>query len=370
MTMADADKDSKTEQPTAKRLGEAFDEGNFPKAPEIGVVFILAASFAYLSLQAPALAASVSKFATWLFGHLNEFEITPDVAAFLVPELFKIGVSILIPFLVVCCAAAILAGGLQTGFRITGKVLGFKPDKLNPVTGLQRLFSTAKFVEMGISLLKFIVVTWILYGVIVDIRHDPIFYTMVSAQHIVEFIFKTFMEMLSKMILVIGVIAALNFSYHKWQHMENLKMTKQEVEDEMKNAEGNPKVKGARRKRARQLAYRQVLSKVPLADVVVTNPTHFAVALKYERGKDNAPVVLAKGKDLLAQRIKQIAAQNEVPMIENRPVAQALYRESVVGRAIPASLYQAVAQILAFVYRTHRYYFHRLKARRLLETAQ
>jgi flagellar biosynthetic protein FlhB len=360
-----ADKSSRTEPPTAKRLQEAFDEGNFPRAQEIGVTFILIGAFMYLSFQGPALAVQVAQFSTFILGHLHQFDFTPTSIADLLPKLFISGLIMVLPFLLVCCVAAYLAGGLQTGFKTSNNKLKIDFGRINLVGGFSTLFGTQKLVEFAIGLVKFIVVGWILWGVIGEIKKDPIFYTTVSIQHIVEFIYKSFLAMLWQLILTIGVIAALNYAYSKWQFMENHKMTKQEVEDEMKNSEGNPEIKGKRRSMAYRNAYRQFLTKVPLADVVVTNPTHFAIALKYERGKDSAPVVIAKGQDLFAQRIKQIAAANDVPMVENKPVARALYKMAVVGKAIPADLYNAVAQILAFVYRTHRYYFHRLKARRL-----
>jgi flagellar biosynthetic protein FlhB len=141
-------------------------------------------------------------------------------------------------------------------------------------------------------------------------------------------------------------------------------MTKQEIKEENKAQEGDPRYRQIRRQMARRLLQKQMLSAVPTADVVITNPTHFAIALKYQRGQDKAPVVLAKGERLFAQRIKALAAEHGVPMVENKPVARMLYKYGKVGKPIPAELYRAVAEILAFVYKTHRYYFHQLRARR------
>ena len=357
--------DGKTEFPTQKKVWEAHQDGNFARAPEISVVFVLIAAFGYLSLQGPALAADVGKYSTWILSHLGKIDFNVDSTSDFLIELLKTSLIFVLPFLLVCAVACILAGGLQTGFELSPRALDWKFDKINIVNGFKSLFSTEKLVNFGISFLKFLVVGWIIWGVICEIQKDPIFYTQVTVQHIVEFIFKSFMAMLSKLILFIGGIAAISYAYQKFRWTDSQKMTKHEVEDERKNSEGNPMIKGARRKRAYQFAYRQVLSKIPLADVVVTNPTHFAVALKYERGKDNAPMVLAKGKDFMAQKIKEIARRHEVPMVENRPVARALFKSGQVGKAIPSGMYQAVAQILAFVYRANRYYFHRLKARRL-----
>jgi flagellar biosynthesis protein FlhB len=363
--MSDADKSSKTEMPTGKRLQELFNKGQFPRVPEVGVVFVLIASFSMLSFWAPQMAHQLTSFSSYIFAHLHQFDISVTSISYFLPEILKASFGMILPFIIVCMIAGVLAGGLQTGFKITPEVLGIHFDKLNFINGLQGLFSPQKFITFGIELLKFIVVAWVIWGVLLDIQRDPIFYTTVPVDHIVAFIYQTFLAILWKLIIALGIIAALNYAFQHWRHIEDNKMTKQEVADEMKNAEGNAQIKGARRRRARQIAYREILAKVPLADVVVTNPTHFAIALRYERGKDAAPIVLAKGKDLIAQRIKQIARKHGVPMVENRPVARALYKLAQPGQIIPAPLYQAVAQILAYVYRAHRYYFHRLKARRM-----
>jgi flagellar biosynthetic protein FlhB len=169
----------------------------------------------------------------------------------------------------------------------------------------------------------------------------------------------------SRLLLALSVVAAISYGYEKFKMARDMMMTRQEVKDERKQGEGDMNTKAAMRRMARRLMQKQMLSAVATADVVVTNPTHFAVALKYERGVDQAPVILAKGENRFAQRIKAIAAENGVPTVENKPVARMLFALGKVGTTIPADLYQAVAEILAVVYRTHRYYFHRLKARRL-----
>jgi flagellar biosynthetic protein FlhB len=164
--------------------------------------------------------------------------------------------------------------------------------------------------------------------------------------------------------MALGGIAALNYIYQLRRVRTDLMMTKHEVKEENRQQDGDPRVRNVRRQMARRLLQKQMLSAVPTADVVITNPTHFAVALKYQRGVDKAPVVLAKGERLFAQRIKAIAAQHEVPMVENKPVARMLFKYGKVGKPIPAELYKAVAEILAFVYKTHRYYFYQLRSRR------
>jgi flagellar biosynthetic protein FlhB len=173
------------------------------------------------------------------------------------------------------------------------------------------------------------------------------------------------MEFFGRLLLALGVIAAIGYGYEKFKTGREVMMTKQEVKDERRNSEGDAFLKGAQRRLARRLMQKQMLAAVATADVVLTNPTHYAVALRYERGRDKAPVILAKGENRFAQRIKALAAEHGVPTVENKPVARLLFSLGQVGDTIPAELYQAVASILAVVYRTHRYYFHRLKSRRL-----
>jgi flagellar biosynthetic protein FlhB len=164
-----------------------------------------------------------------------------------------------------------------------------------------------------------------------------------------------------------GGLAILHYVYQLRKTEKDLMMTRQEIKDENRQAMGDPNVRMAQRAMARRLMQKQMLADVEKADVIITNPTHYAIALKYERGVDSAPVILAKGQNLFAQRIKSIALKREVPTVENKPVARALFKYGEVGQPIPAQLYQAIAEILGYVYRTHRYYFHQLKARRLTQ---
>jgi flagellar biosynthetic protein FlhB len=194
---------------------------------------------------------------------------------------------------------------------------------------------------------------------------DPLFSAPIEAAYLAHFLLHATLEFFGRLLLALGVLAALSYAYEKYKMSQDQMMTRQELKDERSGAEGNAQVKTAQRRLSRRLMQKQMLSAVPTADVVLTNPTHYAVALRYERGKDQAPVVLAKGENRFAQHIKAIAAEHGVPVVENKPVARMLFSLGQVGETIPADLYQAVASILAVVYRTHRYYFHRLKSRRL-----
>lgn len=362
--MAD-DQDNRTEQPTGKRRSEAFGKGQFAQAPEIAVVFGLSASFCVIVFSAHDIARQVAEIGAFLFGHLGRVEITASSLPFWMEQSFLALGRLIFPILGAAMLAGIVAGGLQSGFRLTTKVLEANWARLNPATGLQRLFSRDVVVRFGIDLLKLGAFTLVLWGALRHVLGDPIFYTPVNVLHLGEFFRSTTLFLLLRIIVVCAVIATISYVYQRRKITKDLMMTRDEVKQESRNAEIDPRVKSAQRALARRILQRQMLTAVPTADVVVTNPTHFAVALKYERGRDRAPIVLAKGHNLLARRIKALALEHGVPMVENKPVARALFKYGQVGREIPAQLYQTVAEILGFVYRTHRYYFHRLKARRL-----
>ena len=363
----DTDKSLKTEEPTLKRLEEAYSRGRFAQSPEVGVVFVLTASFTVLLFTARQRSEELGTLARGIFGHLGEFSITRESASHWLGEGLVSMLYLAFPLFAACLLAGVLAGGLQSGFRLTPKVLEVKFERLNPAAGLKKLIDPQSLVRFGVDFLKFLAVGLILSGFIREIMHDPIFYSPVSIEYIGQFILKATLMLLVRLILAIGVIAAIHYSYQRYKTKRELMMSRQEVKDERKEQEGDPLVKSRQRAIAMRLLRKQMLDAVPTADVVVTNPTHYAVALKYEKGEDPAPVVLAKGEHLFAGRIKDIAVKHGVPMVENKPIARLLVRIGRVGEPIPYQLYQVIAEILSHVYRTHRYYFHRLKARRMLE---
>ena len=271
----------------------------------------------------------------------------------------------LMPVLFTCALAAFLANGLQSGFHLASKSMEFNFEQLNPVAGFQRMFSKATLVRSGIDFLKLLAIGFVLYLGARTLLEDPMFSAPVEAAYLGQFLNQATISFLSRLLLALSVVAAISYSWEKHKTNQDLMMTHQEVKEEAKSAEGDARVKGVMRRMARRLLQKQMLSAVATADVIVTNPTHYAVALKYERGIDKAPVVLAKGENHFARRIKALAAANGVPTIENKPVARLLYAMGKVGEPIPPGLFQAVAEILAVVYRTHRYYFHELKTRRM-----
>ena len=362
--MADTDQENKTEQPTEKRLKEARDRGQFARSPDLGLAVGLLVSAVMVAKVIPGQARQIAEIATVVFSHLSEVELRLDAA----PALTKLAVTTMVglclPVMVACSLGGVLVSGLQSGFRFTPDLLGFKPERLNPGAGLKRILSAQGFVKLGLDALKLGVVGFVLNSAVKEILSDPVFFTPTDLNHLGGFLYDVSGSLLRRAALGIGLIAAVHFFLQKRKLNKELLMSKQEIKEEHQASEGDPMVKAQRRAMARRMIQKQMLGAVATADVIVTNPTHYAVALRYDRGRDRAPMVLAKGRNRLAQRIKALGAEHDVPTVENVPVARALYKHVPVGQPITSQLFQPVAQILTFVYKTHRYYFHRLKARR------
>lgn len=359
------DNDSKTEQPTAKHLSEAHEQGQFAKAPELGVVLVLLAALGSLSMSMAGATRELSSFATNIFSHLalaarGNFHTVPVEFG---EGMLVVG-KVLLPVVGSALIAGLLAGGLQSGFQLTPKAIGLKIENLNPVNGFKRIFSKQVGVHAIVDLLKMTAIGLLLWMSARTLFEDAMFTTPVETSYLGRFFQNATYSFLSRIILALGVVAAVSYGFEWFRMRKQLMMSREEIKEESKQAEGDAHTKSAMRRMARRLLQRQMLDAVKTADVVVTNPTHYAVALKYEQGKDKAPIVLAKGENRFALRIKALAAEHGVPVVENKPVARMLFAVGEVGETIPSDLYQAVAEILAVVYRTHRYYFYRLRARR------
>ena len=347
-----------------KRLNDAREKGQFAKSPEIQTVMVLAGASCAFILFAGNLGTTLADLSQSIFANIHQFEVRQETA----PEWLARGVLLVftlsLPFMLCCWGAAIVGGGLQSGFRATPKAIEPKLEKISPIKGFKRVFSKEAFVKVGVDATKLGVIGGFIFASIHEITSDPIFFTPVSAGHIGTFLHTSGLTLVMRIVLALSAVALIDYLYKRHKNHLDLMMTRKEVDDERKNTDGNPHVKAAQRLMSRRLTQNQMLAAVPTADVLVTNPTHYAVALKYEAGKDQAPIVLARGERLFAKRLKAIAREHGVPMVENRPVARLLFKYGRVGKPIPAQVYQAVAEILAYVYRTHRYYFHDLKSRR------
>jgi len=364
-----AEKESRTEQPTGKRLSEAHDRGQFAKSPELQVLCTMAAALGILAFTEQAAVERTTAYAISIFTNFGHMRLTQEtVPGDMITFFLTVG-PIAVPVLLATAAASLLIGGFQSGFKLTPKALELKWDRLNFAAGFSRVFSNRISVYAGLDVLKLFAIGGALFLGARGLMRDSLFSSPVEVGYLGGFLYKTAVAFFSRLLLALGILAAISFAWERFRTNRDLMMSRAEVQDEQKQMEMDAKVKAALRRLGRRLLLKQMLEAVPTADVIVTNPTHFAVALKYERGKDEAPIVLAKGDGRFAQRIKQIGAEHEVPTVENKPVARLLYAMGKVGEPIPSELYKAVAEILAMVYRTNRYYFHRLRARRLEQPA-
>ncbi len=364
--MSDVDKSSKTEEPTEKKLSEARSKGQFAKAPEISMTTTLLAGLLIILFFAPSKAEYMAEFTKSLFENLDAIILNQVGTSFMLKEAYGTMATIVVPLMGACFVAAFVAEGMQTGFSYTPKVINPDLNKFNPVTGAKKIFGIKGLKTFLIDFLKFLAIGTVVWLTLLIFLDHPIFYAPIPIEEVLRFIYVLFLVLFSILVLLLIIIAFINYIIKKKEHKDEMKMTKQEVKDESKSKEIAPEVKSAQRKKAMELLSGQGAQDVSTADVVVTNPTHYAVALRYEKGMDHAPVVVAKGENLLARRIKAIAIEYDVPLVENKLVARSLFALGKVGEAIPLELYRVVAEILANVYKVHSYYFHRLKARRLL----
>jgi len=263
------------------------------------------------------------------------------------------------PVFAAVAVGGLLAAGMQSRFRTAPDALAANWDRLNPINGLQRIFSFRSAMPLALSAVKLGVILALSYNVIVSVLMDPIFYSTVDVARIGQFLADSSFKIIMRIGFALVVLAAIDYAYQLWRTSQDMMMTKEEVKDEVKNQEGDAKTKARMRSRRRAATQRKMLAEVPKADVVITNPTHLAIALRYDRKSMGAPRIVAKGSRLNALRIREIAKQHQIPIIENKPLARMMFKFGKVGGEIPAQLYVAVAEILAYVYRTNAYRYYR-----------
>src|SRR5260221_7860750 len=248
---------------------------------------------------------------------------------------------------------------MQSRFQTASDVLRGDWTRLDPVAGLKRVFSMRSGVPTLLALVKLLAILALTYSQVLSILNDPIFYSTVSVDRIARFLANTSFAIVLRVSAALLIIAAADYAYQYWRTGRDLMMTKDEVKEENKNLEGNPHIRAAQRRRRQRYTQRKMLLEVPKADVVVTNPTHLAVALRYDRKLMKAPKIIAKGSRLNAQRIREIARQHQVPIIENKPLARLMFKYGRVGGEIPAQLYSAAAEGFAWGYPRHAYRYYR-----------
>jgi flagellar biosynthetic protein FlhB len=349
----------KTEKPTGKRLEEAFSKGQVARSQEVQTVFVLGGAMMALAFTGREMWHIMAESLSSTLSHLHDTAVTMGaMQGYAATAALTIGHCVW-PVLAATVTGGLLAGGIQTRFRTTSEALGVHWERLNPVQGIQRLFSIRSSVSTGLGIAKLSVVILICQGVIRSILADPIFHSSVDVARIASFMAESSFRIVLQVGLALVVLAAADYGYKFWQTNKDLMMTKEEVKEEAKASEGNPAVKSKQKQRRRALSKRKMLAQVPKADVVVTNPTHIAIALQYDRKTMKAPRIVAKGIRLNARQIREIAEQHQIPIVENKPLARLMFKYGRVDGEIPAQLYAAVAEILAWVYRVNAYRYYR-----------
>ncbi|MDY7000860.1 MAG: flagellar biosynthesis protein FlhB [Thermodesulfobacteriota bacterium] len=347
---------SKTEKGTPKRRKKSRKDGSVPKSQELGKATVMLAGLIALHLLIVFIGSELKSIFVWIFHEHASIEMTREGVYALLLKISGHLAFMLLPAMFIIALVAFLTQRLQVGSLWTLKV--FKPNfskMLNPMGGLKKLMIDPKmFIRMGKNILQAAAIGFAPYLVLKKEFHNlaPLFYQNVDG--IAVYILSTASTMVVYALVPMLLIGIADVIYSRWEYEENLKMTKDEVKDERKQAEGDPKIKQQQRVKMLQVMSQRMLEKVPEADVVVTNPTHIAVALTYDVMEAPAPLVVAKGADYLAEKIKEIARENNVPIQEDKPLAQALYKSVEVGQTIPEELYQAVASVLAHLHKFKR----------------
>lgn len=349
--MPQKDDQERTEKPTPKKLQEAREKGQVAKSQEVGSALILIGSLGVMVFAGGWMFWSIMKFMHGVFSNLGTLYVEGDSASAFLLEIFQQIFILLTPLIAVLLIVGIGANLMQVGFLFTGEPFIPKFSKFNPISGMKNFVSLKALVELAKSLVKILLISGISYAVLMGEMEKLPSLIQMSVGQILVFIGTASLKILLYSALGMLGMAVLDFIYQKWQFTKDMMMTKQEVKDEWKQSEGDPQVKSKIKKAQREMAMRRMMQAVPDADVIITNPTTLAVAIKYDSQEMIAPKVVAKGAAFLADRIKEIARKNDVPVVENKPLAQVLYKTCDIDATIPDSLYRAVAEVLAYVYR-------------------
>ncbi len=342
--------DDKTEEPTARKLSKAREEGQVARSTELPAAAVTIAALGMLFLTGGPLVAKLAEAFASGFHFDRKLVRSPNLLpAMFGHELFE-AFLLIAPLLALTVVVAIAASGATGGFLFSTKAVQPKPDKLNPLNGIKRMFGTRAWVELGKALLKFTLVA----GVVAFVLYDNV----TTLNGIGRMAFEPAMavagRLLAKSALIMAcsliVIAMIDVPFQRWQFMKQMRMSKQEIKDEMKDMEGRPEVKAQIRRRQREMANGRMIDRVKEADVVITNPEHFAVALSYDPNGDSAPILLAKGADAIAARIRDEATKHGIEIFSAPPLARALYFTTELEHPVPEDLYYAVAQVIAYVF--------------------
>ncbi len=341
----------KTEEPSAHRIEQFRKRGDVASSRELSSVLVLSACILVLGISMAYIYEIMSEFVEWLYTLDPSVAYTPESLKTIVTKTASTMIKAIAPVLFTALCIGVLGNLMQVGFLYAAEALTLKPERINPIEGFKRLFSVKSLVEAIKGIFKFILVIAILYFFL---RNDIYSYSGFLHMDYSSGVFlgkDMIIKLAFYIILAMSIVALGDFIYQKVHYQNRLRMTKQEAKRELKEQEGSPEVRQRIRAVQRDMANRRMMDDVKTADVIVTNPTHLSVALKYDKNTMISPEVVGKGADHLAMRIREIAKKSNIPLVENVPLARALYGSVKVGEGVPRTLYKAVAEVLAFVYK-------------------
>ena len=340
----------RSEQPTAKRLSEARNKGQVARSRELNTLLVmLASAIALWLLSGPAMSGLIALFSQALSPSGDVLRQAELVPAHLMQVMLS-ALTLIAPFLAITVVAALAGPALMGGLLFSADAIAFKAEKLDPIKGLGRVFSTKGLIELVKALLKFFLVLGVAVLIYKFMERDVMALITLDVMEGIARSGSMIMVALVLLSATLVLIAAIDVPFQLWSHNKQMRMTKQEVKDESKETDGRPEVKSRIRQLQREVSQRRMLQDVPDADVIITNPTHYSVALKYDKHGSGAPRVVAKGQDLIALKIRTIAIEHDVAIYEEPPLARALHGTTEIGDEIPGPLFLAVARVLAYVY--------------------
>ena len=347
----------KTEKPTAKKIEDSRKEGQVPKSQSLNTAFGLMGLFVCLKIWVGMIGTNLLQIFPEAYSKFYLATQTSMSTLDWGQMMMEFGIAIakiVWPFFLVGVAVAFLGNRVQFSWKVTTKPLEPKLSKINPISGFKRLFSVQTLIKTLVSILTIVAVGFVVYSTIKD--QWALLYNIYDMEigQVISLVGDIVINLGIKISAVMIVIGLGDYAFQKWKNTQDMMMSKQDIKDEYKNTEGDPQIKGKIKQKQREMSQRRMMQAVPQADVIITNPTHYAVAVQYDRESQDAPIVIAKGTDYLAGKIKEIAKENGVEIVENRALARMLYNNVEVDQEIPPELYQAVAEVLAYVYKLRR----------------
>lgn len=350
----DSDDDDKTEDPSPYRLEKSREKGEVASSKELNTTIVLAACFVAFLLSSVYMFEVLGKYIDDLYLLAPEKALSREGVIQLIEVTMQVIFKCIFPVTLVSMIFSLFIPIMQVGFIFAPEVLEAKLERIDPMKGFGRIFSKKSVFQLLKGLLKFAVIFVIVYWMLDEVTNSLVGFFYADIPTILNYVTNATTKIIFSILVGLFVLAVADFAFEKYEFLQKMRMTKKEVKDELKEKEGNPEVRSKIKSIQREMARKRMMKDVPKADVIITNPTHISIAIRYDRSTMVAPIVVAKGSDNVALRIREIAQSHQVPIVENITIARALYKEVKLGESIPRNLYLAVAEILGFVYRLKR----------------